>query len=309
MHDPHHLQNEALCHLYGWSHQGDVDRGVEGSSAASPSAETEIRLSIVIPTLNQAETIEDTLLSILGQNYSNLEIIVMDGASTDATLAVLEPYKPWITHLVSRNDGGQSQAINQGFRLATGEVFAWINSDDYYLPGTFHKVVKRFHTDPHIQFAVGAGDVISKTHDFLRHVPALPMDLETMLNWRHDRWVMQQSCFWTRSLWQEAEGVDESLHLLMDYDLWFRFSKLTEADVIEDTLAVMRYYPEVKTVRQKGRFSEEMAYVLAKNGAYNDVRSLVADLAKQKLEAQDHLSRFQDRWAVRLSKRLGLLPR
>jgi len=309
MHDALHLQKATPRHLYGWSHHGDQDTGEDRSSTASPSAENEIKLSIVIPTLNQAETIEDTLLSILAQNYSHLEIIVMDGGSSDATLAILEPYKPWITHLISRNDGGQSQAINQGFRLATGEIFAWINSDDYYLPGTFHKVVKRFHSDPHIRFAVGAGDVISKTHDFLRHVPALPMDLQTMLNWRHDCWVMQQSCFWSRSLWQEAEGVDEDLHLLMDYDLWFRFSKLTEADVIQDTLAVMRYYPEVKTVRHKDKFTEEMAYVLAKNGAYNDVRSLVADLAKQKLAAQHHLSRFQDRWAVRISKRLGLLPR
>jgi len=307
MHSPL-VQKGVIQHLHGWSQFLDPMELHEVSSHASQPADDEIRLSIVIPTLNQAETIEDTILSILAQNYGNLEIIVMDGESNDATIEVLERYRPWITHLISRRDGGQSQAINQGFRLASGDVFAWINSDDYYLPGTFHKVVKRFRSDPNIRFAVGAGDVISKEHGFLRHIPALPMSLETMLNWRHDRWVMQQSCFWSRSLWEEAEGVDESLHLLMDYDLWFRFSKLTEANVIQETLAAMRYYPEVKTVRQKEKFAEELAYVLAKNGAYNDVRVLVANVVNEKLAAQNHLAKFQDRWAVRLSKRLRLLP-
>lgn len=309
MPDPHHRQELARRQLHGWSPASDLGKEPQVSEALSTSSTDTVKLSIVIPTLNQADTIEDTLLSILAQNYGNVEIIVMDGASSDNTLAVLERYKPWIAHLISRNDGGQSQAINQGFRLATGDIYAWINSDDYYLPGTFHKVVKRFHTDPHSRFAVGAGDVISKNHAFLRHVPALPMDAETMLNWRNDRWVMQQSCFWKRSLWQEVGGVDESLHLLMDYDLWFRFSKLTEAALIEDTLAAMRYYPEVKTVRNKEKFAEEMAYVLAKNGAYADVRSFVADIIKEKIMAQHLLDQFQGQWAVRLSKRLRLLPR
>lgn len=268
-----------------------------------------MRVSIVIPTLNQGDTIEDTILSIIAQNYGNLEIIVMDGGSTDSTLKVVEQYKPWITHLISQQDGGQSQAINQGFRLASGEVFGWINSDDYYLPGAIHRVVRHFHTDPAIRFAVGAGDVISKDHAFLRHVPALKMDLHTMLQWRHDRWIMQQSCFWSRSLWEEAGGVDESLHLLMDYDLWFRFSKLTVADISQDKLAVMRYHPDVKTVRQKSKFQEELAYVLAKNGAYGEVRAIVSELVKEKTATHLHLEEFQSRWLVRLSKRLRLLPR
>jgi len=298
----------SLRHLYGWSHSEEVPRIQPPRLGAVNKAQEEIRISIVIPTLNQGDTIEDTLLSILAQNYANLEIIVMDGGSTDATLSVLDRYKPWISHLISEKDGGQSQAINQGFRLASGQIFAWINSDDYYLPGTFNTVVSHFLADPDIRFAVGSGDVISKDHAFLRHVPALEMDRETMLNWRKDRWIMQQSCFWQRSLWEEVEGVDESLHLLMDYDLWFRFSRLTSACVIRDILAAMRYYPDVKTVKQKDKFQEEMAYVLAKNGAYSEVRALVADLVKEKASAQNVLAEFQSTWPVRISKRLRLLP-
>jgi hypothetical protein len=95
----------------------------------------------------------------------------------------------------------------------------------------------------------------------------------------------------------------------MDYDLWFRFSKLTSACVIQDTLAVMRYHPDVKTVKQKSKFQEELAYVLAKNGAYEEVRAIVADLVKEKAATHHHLEEFQSRWLVRLSKRLRLLPR
>jgi glycosyltransferase involved in cell wall biosynthesis len=303
------LKPASLSHLYGWSHVEEGPGMQPQRSGVDSRTQKEIRISIIIPTLNQGDTIEDTLITILAQNYGNLEIIVMDGGSSDATLTVLESYKPWISHLISEKDGGQSQAINQGFRLASGEIFAWINSDDYYLPGTFNKVVSHFNSDPNIRFAVGSGDVISKDHAFLRHVPALEIDQETMLNWRKDRWIMQQSCFWHRSLWEEVEGVDESLHLLMDYDLWFRFSKLTSACVIPDILAAMRYYPDVKTVRQKDKFQEEMAYVLAKNGAYQEVRALVADLVKEKTCAQKSLAEFQTTWPVRVSKRLRLLPR
>jgi glycosyltransferase involved in cell wall biosynthesis len=303
------LKPVSLRHLYGWSNSETVPRIQHQRSRVGSKAQEEIGISIIIPTLNQGDTIEDTLLSILAQNYGNLEIIVMDGGSSDATLSVLDRYKPWISHLISEQDGGQSQAINRGFRLASGEIFAWINSDDYYLPGTFYKVVSHFNSDPDIRFAVGSGDVISKGHGFLRHVPALEMDQKTMLNWRKDRWIMQQSCFWRRSLWEEVKGVDESLHLLMDYDLWFRFSKLTSACVITDILAAMRYYPDVKTVKQKDKFQEEMAYVLAKNGAYQEVRALVADLVKEKTSAQKDLAEFQTTWPVRLSKRLRLLPR
>jgi glycosyltransferase involved in cell wall biosynthesis len=303
------LKPASLRHLYGWSNSEAEPRIQPQRSGVVSRTQEKIRISIVIPTLNQGDTIEDTFLSILAQDYGNLEIIVMDGGSSDATLSVLESYKPWISHLISEKDDGQSQAINKGFRLASGEIFAWINSDDYYLPGTLHKVVSHFNSDPDIRFAVGSGDVVSKDHAFLRHVPALEMDQETMLNWRNDRWIMQQSCFWLRSLWEEVDGVDESLHLLMDYDLWFRFSRLTSACVITDVLAAMRYYPDVKTVRQKDKFLGEMAYVLAKNGAYQEVRALVADLVREKSSAQKDLAEFQTTWPVRVSKRLRLLPR
>jgi GT2 family glycosyltransferase len=128
-------------HLYGWNHLASSSAedfpSIEGEHRAPVN---NIKFSIVIPTLNQADTIEDTLISIVGQNYQNMEIIVIDGGSSDQTLDILSRYSQWITRLISESDNGQADAINRGFRLAKGGIYAWINSDDYYLPGTFHKV-------------------------------------------------------------------------------------------------------------------------------------------------------------------------
>jgi hypothetical protein len=134
------------------------------------------------------------------------------------------------------------------------------------------------------------------------------MDEATMLNWKNDQWVMQQCCFWTKELWQRVGGVDEQLHLLMDYDLWFRFSRRTSAAIINEKLAVMRYYPETKTVKQRKKTSEELAYVYAKNGAFTSLREQVADLVFQRGEKDDYLDRIHSSLPVRLLKRLSLFP-
>jgi len=259
--------------LYGW----DADLTLAPaprSNTDTTGATGQDRISIVIPTLNQGETIEDTLLSIICQDYKNYEIIVMDGGSTDNTGEILDRYRGWITKIVSEPDKGQSHAINKGFKLATGDIYAWINSDDFYLPGAFTKIAGCFRSDPAVRFVVGAGDVVSKEQKFLKHIPAHQLDTQALLNWSNDSWVMQQSCFWAASLWKDAGGVDESLSLLFDLDLWFKFSKLCSTTVIQDKLAVMRFYPEIKTVRQRHKTSAELAYVRNKNKSFDTKNSL-----------------------------------
>ena len=284
--------------LYGWPER----------PVTRPSEPESLRFSVVIPTLNQAETIEDTLQSIFDQDYDNVEIIVADGGSSDGTLALLERYRPQLARVIEGPDRGQSDAINKGFAAASGDIFCWLNSDDYFLPGALRRVADRFASDSAVRFVVGCGDVISKDHRFLRYIPALPMTETTLLNWKNDQWVLQQCCFWSRSLWQEVGGVDESLHLLMDYDLWFRLSRTTEASLIDEKLAVMRYYPEVKTVRQRSRSSEELAYVYAKNGVFQALREQVAELVASRSALQERLSGIEASLPVRLLKRLSLLP-
>jgi glycosyltransferase involved in cell wall biosynthesis len=297
--------------LYGWPGGAEVANsgGSEPEQAGGPGqSDDRLRFTVVVPTLNQGDTIEDTLRSILEQDYGNIEIIVADGGSSDGTAAVLDRYRHRLARVIEGPDRGQSDAINKGFGFASGDILCWLNSDDYFLPGALRRVANRFAADPQVRFVVGAGDVISKDHKFLRHIPALPMTEATLLNWKNDRWVMQQCCFWTRSLWREAGGVDEDLHLLMDYDLWFRLSRATEAAVIEEKLAVMRYYPEVKTVRHRSKASEELAYVYAKNAAFGALRNQVAELVATHSSLQARLAEIESSLPVRLLKRLSLFP-
>lgn len=299
-------------HRYGWPGGPAAEAAPATqplpSGPAGPRGDQSLRFSVVVPTLNQGDTIEDTLRSILEQDYTNVEIIVADGGSRDGTAAVLDRYRPQLARVIEGPDRGQSDAINKGFRAASGDILCWLNSDDYFLPGALRRVADRFAADPAVRFVVGAGDVISKDHGFLRHIPALPMTEATLLNWKNDQWVMQQCCFWSRSLWQEVGGVDENLHLLMDYDLWFRLSRATEAALIAEKLAVMRYHPDVKTVRHRSKSSEELAYVYAKNGALQSLRDLVADLVAAQASQQERLNRIEASLPVRLLKRLSLFP-
>lgn len=297
--------------LYGWDlaqlsainqSQRSTDREIRTQHQID-----NLKFSIVIPTLNQGDTIEETILSILGQSYNNCEIIIIDGGSTDNTKSIIQNYRSYISYYESKKDNGQSEAINRGFSIATGDIFAWINSDDYYLPSAFATVNNTFLDHPSELVCIGAGDVISKDHKFLRHISPLPLTTNTMLQWLNDQWFMQQCCFWRKTLWQDVGGVDESLHLLMDYDLWFKFAAHTQAAMIKSKLAVMRYYPNAKTVRQRELTSQEMAYVLAKHSAAEAVRTIVSRLTDDNLRLKNRLTKINSLLSIRVLKRLRLL--
>lgn len=290
---------------YGWE-QG-VRQGSPDPAVAAVPAERLPRISMVIPSYNQAAYIEDTILSVLQQDYSNLELIVVDGASDDGTADVLERYRDRLAVLIQEPDHGQSEAINKGFRRASGQIFGWINSDDFLLPGALQTVAALLRQHPTRDMVIGAGDVISADQRFLRHVPGRDLSEATLLGFRQDCWILQQSCFWTSRLWKAVGGVDESLHLLMDYDLWFRFSALTEPIVIQEKLGAMRYYPDVKTVRQSAKLNSELAYVYAKNGAFAALRSLVTDLDRQHAETAARLEQLDRHLATRVLRRLSLM--
>jgi glycosyltransferase involved in cell wall biosynthesis len=288
--------------LYGWPYSLKV------CSTRSQVSELDFghKLSIVIPTLNQGETLEHTLLSIINQDYKNFEIIVMDGGSSDITPEIIDRYRSWIDHYQSGSDGGQSEAINSGFRKAQGKIFAWINSDDYYLPGAFSAVISEFSRNPTVDIIVGAGDIVTKNSKFLKHIDGKEMSRSNLLNWHNDQWIMQQSCFWTAEVWKKCGGVDESLQLLMDYDLWMRFSLVAKSSVLDKVLAVMRYYPEAKSVSMKDKVREEEAYVYAKNGELEGVRRVVSELVIKNINMDQEIHNRDRSIGARLMRRFGL---
>jgi glycosyltransferase involved in cell wall biosynthesis len=300
-------QNLSREPLYGWPSPLSLQDAPLPLSKIRGDTSSCLKISIVIPTLNQGDTIEDTICSIINQNYTNYEIIVMDGGSNDTTLDILNRYRPYLAHVTSAPDKGQSQAINRGFQRATGDIFAWLNSDDYYLPGALAKVVEIF-SDPHVEFLVGAGDVISMDHKFLRFIPERILNREALIDWKNDRWILQQSCFWRSSLWHKVGGVDESLGLLMDYDLWFKFSSNCQPTALDQKLGIMRYYPDAKTVKFRSKTNQELAYIYAKYGLFDDLRELVASLTEKNLELEAQLWTIKSSLPFRILKRFYLSP-
>jgi glycosyltransferase involved in cell wall biosynthesis len=176
------------------------------------------KISIVTPSFNQGKYIEETILSVIGQHYPNLEYIIIDGGSTDNTVDVIKKYQNYITYWVSEKDKGQSDAINKGFRLATGDILCWLNSDDYYLPGILDYVCKNINIDiPQLVFgncfhfsehssSVFYGSSVQKFHG----------QVELSLA----DYIIQPSSFWTRKCWEKVGELNSKMHYAFDWE-WF----------------------------------------------------------------------------------------
>ncbi len=178
-------------------------------------------ISIVTPSYHQGDFIERTLLSVLNQNYPKLEYYVQDGDSQDNTIATLKRYEDKLNGWVSKKDSGQSQAINLGFANTSGEIMAWLNSDDLLLPGTLAIVADYFHRHPEVDLVYGNRLLIDEMDmEIGRWI--LPGHDSDVLSWVD--YIPQETMFWRRSLWNKIGGsIDESFKFAMDWDLLLRF--------------------------------------------------------------------------------------
>lgn len=204
----------------------------------------DLKFSIITPTLNQAHYIEDTILSVLDQNYDNFEHIIIDGGSTDNTVGILKKYK----HLkwISEKDKGQSNAINKGFKMATGDIVAWLNSDDYYERNIFSKVAKYFSDNTNCKFLYGDITFIDKDKNILHKISGNNLSYKNMI--RNPDIVRQPSSFWSMEILKEIGYLDEELHLVMDYEYFLRIGKKHEFFYIDENLSYYRSYDENKTI-------------------------------------------------------------
>ena len=179
------------------------------------------RVSIVTPSYNQGQFIEETIRSVLLQGYPNLEYIVMDGGSTDGTVEILSKYEPFLSFLRVGPDDGQAAAIAEGFKRAVGEIMAWLNSDDRYLPRTLARVTSFFTAHPHIVFGNGDVNCIDTDGRFVQRIYAIKPNRFLTTNLGVHGWP-QQGCFWRYSAYKQVGGVDSSLYFCMDRDLFIR---------------------------------------------------------------------------------------
>ena len=180
------------------------------------------RITIVVPSFNQGMFIGDTLQSIIDQRYPDLELIVIDGGSTDNTISIIEQYHAQFSWWVSEADAGQTAAINKGFLSSTGEIMAWINSDDLLIPGVLLYVADYFVKHPEVQVVYGDRVLINeKNQEVGRWM--LPGHSSRVLKWAD--FVPQETLYWTRQAWDQIGGqLDERFHFAMDWDFLLRLS-------------------------------------------------------------------------------------
>lgn len=204
-------------------------------------------ISIVTPSYNQGDFVEWTVRSVFEQRYPKLEYIFMDGGSTDTTLERIEPYRDRFNHFESGPDGGQSAAIAKGFEYASGDIMAYLNSDDVLLPGTLNFVAEYFHQNPDVDFIYGHRCIVNEFNEVIRHWILPPHSSFLMRRWDL---IPQESCFWRRNLFKKMGNVDPSYHFAMDYDLFVRYMSVGKFRRVNRFLAAFRVHQNAKTSTQ-----------------------------------------------------------
>ena len=223
-----------------------------------PEAARWPRISVVTPSYNQADFLEETIRSVLLQGYTELEYIVIDGGSTDRSVDVIRKYEPWLTYWESQPDRGQSHAINKGFSRAQGEILGWLNSDDYLLPQALCSVAENAACDPEAVAWAGHCQLVDRhgaTFDIKRARVGSASDFA---DWWHSAEIPQPGCFFRRSAFESLGGVREDLHYTMDVELWIRLAELGRFAVIDANLACSRIYDEIKSARNPAAQAVEM---------------------------------------------------
>jgi len=240
-------------------------------------------VSIITPSFNQARYIEATIRSVLSQDYPNIEYIIVDGGSTDETVEIIKKYTldsgsllPNIRQLavglqgrsiawwVSEQDQGQTDAINKGFGRATGQILAWLNSDDTYEPGAISAAVKYLQEHPEVGMVYGDCNFINEDGSVIGKFGAAQTDQRLLRQgYAH---IPQQTMFFRADLWKQVGPLDPSFYFAMDYDLWTRLSARTQLKYVPQTWANFRLHTTGKTIAADDRCWPEMIRVHYRDG-------------------------------------------
>ncbi len=215
------------------------------------------RITVVTPSFNQASFLETTMLSVLGQSYPELEYIVMDGGSTDGSVEIIRRYESQLAHWASGPDGGQSAALNSAFARATGEIFCWVNSDDFLLPGALLRVARHFGgrtAEPRLVY--GSCLFFEDRGKRAKVVRPPAFDRGRL---RLSEFIIQPSAFWTRALWEKTGPLDQSLSFAFDWDWFIRASASGEFEMCDEILSAYRLQIE-KLVRRHAAPAHVAAY-------------------------------------------------
>ena len=221
----------------------------------NPSVDSWPKISIITPNYNYVQFLEMTIRSVLLQGYPNLEYIIIDDGSTDGSADIIKKYAPWLTFWKIRfEQQGQTSALNEGFKMATGEIVNWLCSDDYLYPGALRSVAMHFRKDPQVDVVVGKSNIIHLKYNnqvWVFHPRAIDLIPVTVP-------FAQPSCFYRRSLLDRSAPLDESYDYLMALELWSYFkSKGVRWKVIEDCISAVHYSHTNKTCVGKEKILDE----------------------------------------------------
>lgn len=205
------------------------------------------RITIITPSLNQGQYLEQTIRSVVGQNYPNLEYLVLDGGSTDNSVAIIKRYTKQYPQTIkwrSRPDGGQVAVLNEGLSRASGDIVAYLNSDDFYLPGAFQQVAEAFRAHPEQWWVTGRCQVVDG-----RGKKVLGLMREYVSFWRRRysyctllvlNCIAQPATFWRREAITRVDGFDPRYKYAFDYKYWLKLGKLGDPIILRDELAAFR---------------------------------------------------------------------
>ncbi len=219
------------------------------------------KISIVTPSLNQGQFIEETIRSVLLQGYPNLEYIIIDGGSTDDTVEIIKKYSTWLHYWVSEPDLGQSNAINKGFERASGELFAYINSDDFYEPDAFVTVAHAFRSPERPELIIG--DCIIFDGSLTKRIfkARWPDRIDHFLK-PFGSIFAQPAAFWSRNIYERVRGFDETLHYVLDREFFLKIALTgTKPLILEKPLARYRDHAHTKTTQTINFYYESIPLI------------------------------------------------
>ncbi|BBB91640.1 MAG TPA: glycosyltransferase family 2 protein [Methylomusa anaerophila] len=229
-----------------------------------------MKFSIITPSYNQGEFIERTICSVLNQGIDDLEYIVTDGGSRDQTVDILRRYENRLRWL-SEPDKGQTDAINKGIRLSTGDIIAYLNSDDIYYPGALAKVRDYFAAHPAAMILYGDADHIDENDNVIEPYYTEPWDYQRLLD---VCFLCQPAVFWRRSLMAAYGLFDENLQYCMDYEYWLRVGAEQPMDYLPERLAGSRLHSRTKTLGMRRKCHEEMVVMIYRKTGRPPIRWL-----------------------------------
>ena len=229
---------------------------------AGPAASPPLKITLVTPNYNGGEFLEETIRSVVSQDYPNLEYIFVDGASTDDSMRIVGRYAHHFAHIICEKDRGHADAVNKGFSLATGDIMAWINSDDLLLPGSLHRVNQAFSSFPEVEWLTGRPSTANESGQL---DPLRPLRMWSWVrflcgDFRH---IQQESTFWRRSLWQASGArLDMRYHLANDFELWLRFFQRAVLYTVDAPLGCFRFRSGQRSIAHAADYERECGQAL-----------------------------------------------